>query len=37
MKNKPEHIFIFDTTLRDGEQSAGASLSVDDKVEIAKS
>ncbi len=32
-----ERIFIFDTTLRDGEQSAGASLSVDDKVEIALS
>ncbi len=27
---------IFDTTLRDGEQSPGASLNVEEKVEIAK-
>ena len=30
-----EKILIFDTTLRDGEQSAGASMSVEDKIEIA--
>ena len=30
-----DKILIFDTTLRDGEQSAGASMSVEDKVEIA--
>jgi len=29
-------IFIFDTTLRDGEQSPGASLNVDEKLEIAR-
>ncbi|HEV2473950.1 MAG TPA: 2-isopropylmalate synthase, partial [Chthonomonadales bacterium] len=29
-------IYIFDTTLRDGEQSAGASLNVDEKVDIAR-
>lgn len=29
-------IFIFDTTLRDGEQSPGASLNVDEKIEIAR-
>ena len=29
-------IRIFDTTLRDGEQSPGVSLTFDDKVEIAK-
>jgi len=28
-------IFIFDTTLRDGEQSPGASLNVQEKLEIA--
>jgi 2-isopropylmalate synthase len=29
-------IRIFDTTLRDGEQSPGVSLTADDKIEIAK-
>ncbi|VAX17621.1 2-isopropylmalate synthase [hydrothermal vent metagenome] len=29
-------IIIFDTTLRDGEQSPGASLSVSEKIEIAR-
>ncbi len=29
-------IKIFDTTLRDGEQSPGASMNVDEKVQIAK-
>ena len=32
-KNK---VFIFDTTLRDGEQSPGASLDEKGKLEIAK-
>lgn len=31
-----EKIYVFDTTLRDGEQSAGVAFSVHDKVEIAK-
>ncbi len=31
-----DRIIIFDTTLRDGEQSPGASLNVYEKVEIAK-
>jgi len=31
-----EKVFIFDTTLRDGEQSPGASLSVSEKLEIAQ-
>jgi 2-isopropylmalate synthase len=30
-----EKIFIFDTTLRDGEQSPGASMSVEQKFELA--
>jgi len=34
MKNN-KRIIIFDTTLRDGEQSPGASLSVKEKLEIA--
>lgn len=29
-------VYIFDTTLRDGEQSPGASLNLTEKVEIAK-
>jgi len=31
-----ERIVIFDTTLRDGEQSPGASLSISEKLEIAQ-
>jgi 2-isopropylmalate synthase len=36
MNTKINRIRIFDTTLRDGEQSPGVSLTFDDKVEIAK-
>ncbi len=32
----PEVVKIFDTTLRDGEQSPGASLDVNQKVEVAR-
>jgi 2-isopropylmalate synthase len=35
-KKHRRRIFIFDTTLRDGEQCPGASLAPDEKVEIAK-
>jgi 2-isopropylmalate synthase len=36
MTNKPgRKIHIFDTTLRDGEQTPGVSLTADDKIEIA--
>src|SRR5437762_12224516 len=31
-----EHVKIFDTTLRDGEQSPGISLDVGEKLEIAE-
>jgi len=31
-----ERIYIFDTTLRDGEQTPGVSLNVEEKLEIAK-
>ena len=31
-----EQIFIFDTTLRDGEQSPGVSLNMQEKLEIAR-
>ena len=30
-----EKLYIFDTTLRDGEQSPGASMDIDEKVQIA--
>ena len=33
MKNKK--LIIFDTTLRDGEQSPGASMDIDEKLQIA--
>lgn len=29
-------IKIFDTTLRDGEQSPGASMNVEEKIQVAK-
>lgn len=38
MSNQPpaDRILIFDTTLRDGEQSPGATLNVDEKLTIAR-
>ncbi|MCH8836518.1 MAG: 2-isopropylmalate synthase [Candidatus Marinimicrobia bacterium] len=36
MGEQDNRIIIFDTTLRDGEQSPGASLNVPEKVEIAR-
>lgn len=35
MSSVPEHVEILDTTLRDGEQTPGIALSVEDKVKIA--
>src|SRR5436309_13093608 len=35
MTDDSDHVRIFDTTLRDGEQSPGISLNVHEKVEIA--
>lgn len=29
-------VIVFDTTMRDGEQSPGASMSHDEKIELAK-
>ncbi|WP_448574340.1 2-isopropylmalate synthase [Trichothermofontia sp.] len=34
--SQPDRIIIFDTTLRDGEQSPGATLNVDEKLTIAR-
>ncbi len=33
---KKQKLIIFDTTLRDGEQSPGATLNIEEKIEIAK-
>ena len=35
MKTNPNYVIIFDTTLRDGEQSPGATLTSAEKLEIA--
>ena len=35
MNDGPDHVRIFDTTLRDGEQSPGISLNTGEKLEIA--
>jgi 2-isopropylmalate synthase len=35
-QSQSERIIIFDTTLRDGEQSPGATLNVDEKLTIAR-
>ncbi|MCG9893874.1 MAG: 2-isopropylmalate synthase [Fimbriimonadaceae bacterium] len=32
----PDHVLIFDTTLRDGEQSPGVRLNMDQKLEIGR-
>ncbi len=36
MNAKTDHIRIFDTTMRDGEQSPGASMSLREKLELAE-
>ena len=32
----PNRVIIFDTTLRDGEQSPGCSMNLDEKLRVAK-
>ena len=34
-EQRPDRVLIFDTTLRDGEQSPGISLNTAEKLEIA--
>ena len=36
MASRSERVVVFDTTLRDGEQTAGVCFSARDKVEIAR-
>ena len=36
ISTESDRIIIFDTTLRDGEQSPGASLNLDEKLTIAR-
>lgn len=31
-----EHVYIFDTTMRDGEQSPGATMTAQEKIEVAR-
>src|ERR1043166_3373414 len=36
MTTNTERVLIFDTTLRDGEQSPGAGMTLEEKIEIAE-
>ncbi len=36
MDGVPDRVVIFDTTLRDGEQSPGATLNQEEKMDIAR-
>jgi len=36
VETQKEPLIVFDTTLRDGEQSPGATLNIDEKLEIAR-
>ena len=34
--SEKDKVFIFDTTMRDGEQSPGASMSLEEKIQISR-
>ena len=36
MEDRQQKVFIFDTTLRDGEQSPGCSMNLDEKLHLAR-
>lgn len=36
MLHDPNHVYVFDTTLRDGEQVPGCQLSTNEKIDIAR-
>ena len=35
-RKNSDRVVIFDTTLRDGEQSPGASMTLDEKLQVAE-
>src|SRR5688500_17324587 len=35
-KSNKERVYIFDTTLRDGEQSPGATMTLEEKLQVAE-
>ncbi|HEY4199802.1 MAG TPA: 2-isopropylmalate synthase [Devosiaceae bacterium] len=35
-ESNKDHVFIFDTTLRDGEQSPGATMTLEEKLQVAE-
>ena len=35
-RDSSDRVIVFDTTMRDGEQSPGASMSLEEKLELAK-
>ena len=36
MSTNSDRVVVFDTTLRDGEQSPGASMNIPEKLEVAR-
>src|ERR1700709_1965667 len=35
-RSERDRVIVFDTTMRDGEQSPGASMSLEEKIELSK-